>query len=87
MALTNFGAFTTNNPDEQRYLVAMTDGNDDSSLLNGMPGGAVDTLITRAQGQPCGHLLRGLREQRQHQRAASSHLADGRPLLPGGDDG
>jgi hypothetical protein len=30
-ALNQFGA---NNPDEQRYLVAMTDGNDDASLLN-----------------------------------------------------
>ena len=33
-ALNQFGA---NNSDEQRYLVAMTDGNDDSSLLNTHP--------------------------------------------------
>ena len=42
-ALSQFGA---DNPDEQRYLVAMTDGNDDASLLN---TNAVNTLIGLAQ--------------------------------------
>lgn len=47
-ALNQFG---TNNPDEQRYLVAMTDGNDDSSLLNTTsdPMAAVNALVTLAQ--------------------------------------
>ncbi|HVM49754.1 MAG TPA: immunoglobulin domain-containing protein [Candidatus Acidoferrum sp.] len=47
-ALKQFG---TNNPDEQRYLVAMTDGNDDSSLLNtnSDPMVAVDAIIQLAQ--------------------------------------
>lgn len=49
MALTNFGAFNTlTNTDERRYLVAMSDGYDESSQLNGMPGGAVPTLIAKA---------------------------------------
>ena len=42
-ALNQFGA---NDPDEQRYLVAMTDGNDDASLLH---TNAVNTLIALAQ--------------------------------------
>jgi hypothetical protein len=48
MALTNFGP---NNPMEQRYLVAMTDGNDDSSLLNTSsdPMVAVTNLYQTAQ--------------------------------------
>jgi Immunoglobulin domain/von Willebrand factor type A domain/Putative Ig domain/Immunoglobulin I-set domain len=33
-ALGQFGPFTQTNRDEQRYLVVMSDGNDDSSLLN-----------------------------------------------------
>ncbi len=45
-ALENFGA---NNLDEQRYLMVMSDGNDESSLLNGAPGGAVNTLIKLAK--------------------------------------
>ena len=47
-ALNQFG---TNNPDEQRYLVAMTDGNDDSSLLNTSPDPlvAVTNLFQLAQ--------------------------------------
>jgi hypothetical protein len=47
-ALKQFG---TNNVDEQRYLVAMTDGNDDSSDLNTLffPTTAVDILIQTAQ--------------------------------------
>ena len=47
-ALKQFG---TNNPDEQRYLVAMTDGNDDSSLLNTTsdPLDAVTNLFQMAQ--------------------------------------
>ncbi len=48
-ALTNFGTFGPNNFEEQRYLVAMTDGNDASSLLNSAPDGPVDTLIARAK--------------------------------------
>jgi len=42
-ALNQFGA---NNPDEQRYVVAMTDGNDDASLLH---TNAVNTLIGLAR--------------------------------------
>jgi len=42
-ALNQFGA---NNSDEQRYLVAMTDGNDDASLLH---TNAVNTLIALAR--------------------------------------
>ncbi len=47
-ALLQFG---TNNVDEQRYLVAMTDGNDDSSLLNtnSDPMVAVTNLYQLAQ--------------------------------------
>ena len=47
-ALKQFGA---NNPDEQRYLVAMTDGNDDASLLNttSEPLAAVTNLFQLAQ--------------------------------------
>ena len=47
-ALQQFGA---DNPDEQRYLVAMTDGNDDSSLLNTTsdPLAAVTNLFQLAQ--------------------------------------
>ncbi len=47
-ALNQFGA---NNPDEQRYLIAMTDGNDGSSLLNTTsdPMDAVNTLVQLAQ--------------------------------------
>jgi Putative Ig domain/Immunoglobulin I-set domain/von Willebrand factor type A domain len=43
-------AFGPNNVDEQRYLVAMTDGNDDSSLLNSQfyPTSAPDELIKTA---------------------------------------
>lgn len=33
-AIKDFGPYTQSNRDEQRYLVAMTDGNDDSSDLN-----------------------------------------------------
>jgi hypothetical protein len=49
MALTNFGPLI--NSDEQRYLVAMTDGNDDSSLLNtnADPMDAVTNLFELAQ--------------------------------------
>jgi hypothetical protein len=49
MALTNFGPLV--NSDEQRYLVAMTDGNDDSSLLNtnADPMDAVTNLFELAQ--------------------------------------
>jgi hypothetical protein len=47
-ALTNFGPA---NVDEQRYLVALTDGNDASSLLNtdSDPMTAVNTLVKTAQ--------------------------------------
>ena len=47
MALKNYGP---DNPDEQRYLVVMTDGNDDSSLLNSNPD-PVGTLVSRAQAR------------------------------------
>jgi hypothetical protein len=48
LALNQFGP---SNIDEQRYLVAMTDGNDDSSDLNTLffPTNAVDILIQTAQ--------------------------------------
>jgi hypothetical protein len=43
--------FPTNNaPDEQRYLVAMTDGNDDSSLLN-TNASPLDYLVNEAQAR------------------------------------
>jgi hypothetical protein len=47
-ALNQFG---TNITDEQRYLVAMTDGNDDSSDLNTtfFPTNAIDVLVQTAQ--------------------------------------
>ena len=50
-ALTNFGINITNITDEQRYLVAMTDGNDDSSDLNTIffPTNAIDVLVQTAQ--------------------------------------
>ena len=44
-ALKQFGS---TNRDEQRYLVAMTDGNDDSSLLNAT-GDAVGAIVSLAQ--------------------------------------
>jgi hypothetical protein len=48
LALNQFGATNT---DEQRYLVAMTDGNDDSSDLNNIfyPLTALDVLVKTAQ--------------------------------------
>ena len=47
-ALNQFG---TNIADEQRYMVAMTDGNDDSSDLNTIffPTNAIDVLVQTAQ--------------------------------------
>jgi hypothetical protein len=45
MALANFGA---NNIDEQRYLVVMSDGNDDSSQLNSSPKGPIAALVAEA---------------------------------------
>ena len=47
-ALKQFGPFGPTNYDEQRYLVAMTDGNDDSSLLN-TNADPVRTLVSLAQ--------------------------------------
>ena len=47
-ALKQFGPFGPANYDEQRFLVAMTDGNDDASLLN-TNADPVATLISLAQ--------------------------------------
>jgi len=47
-ALQKFGPFGPTNYDEQRYLVAMTDGNDDSSLLNTNTD-PIATLVSLAQ--------------------------------------
>jgi hypothetical protein len=47
-ALKAFGPFGPTNYDDARYLVAMTDGNDDSSLLN-TNADPVATLISLAQ--------------------------------------
>jgi len=47
-ALKQFGSYGPTNFDEQRYLVAMTDGNDDSSLLN-TNANPVATLVSLAQ--------------------------------------
>ena len=42
------GQFGTNNPSEQRYLIVMTDGNDDSSLLNTNKN-PINVLVSLAQ--------------------------------------
>ena len=47
-AISKFGPFNATNRDEQRYVVVMTDGNDDSSLLN-TNADPIDVLITLAQ--------------------------------------
>jgi hypothetical protein len=47
-ALGQFGKFTPTNRDEQRYLVVMSDGNDDSSLLN-TNADPIATLVGLAQ--------------------------------------
>jgi hypothetical protein len=47
-ALSQFGPYTTNNYNEQRYIVAMTDGNDDSSLLD-TNADPVATLVSLAE--------------------------------------
>jgi hypothetical protein len=47
-ALTNFGTFGPANADEQRYIVAMTDGNDESSALNTSTN-PIAVLVARAK--------------------------------------
>ena len=47
-AISKFGPFSATNRDEQRYVVVMTDGNDDSSLVN-TNADPIDTLITLAK--------------------------------------
>lgn len=43
------GKFTGTNTDEARYLIVMTDGNDDSSLINTNATGPVNAIIGLAQ--------------------------------------
>ena len=47
-AISKFGPFSATNRDEQRYVVVMTDGNDDSSLLN-TNADPINVLIKLAQ--------------------------------------
>ena len=47
-AINQFGPYTATNRDEQRYIVVMSDGNDDSSLLNANTN-PIATMVALAQ--------------------------------------